>query len=174
MPRKLRWPDGPMCVRCNSKATKIANRFNTIVTHAITSSASPLEQSSTTRTCPFEVVSCRLSDVRSKKGISALQLKRTIKVAYKTAWYLCHRIRAAMQEVNPEPLKGIVEVDETYIGGKRRHVGSGYVGNKTMVLGAIQRGGHVHLHVERRVKKATKKELHEFVRLRLQTKRKES
>src|SRR5439155_5870717 len=102
--------------------------------------------------------------VESKKGMSANQLKRTLGISYKTAWYLCHRIRKALEEVNREMLTGTVECDETYIGGKRRHVGSGYVGNKTMVLGVIQRGGHVHLQVERRAKKATKKELHEFIK----------
>ena len=56
----------------------------------------------------------------AKKGMSALQLKRTLGVAQKTAWYLCHRIRAAMIDPDAKPLSGIVEVDETYIGGKTR------------------------------------------------------
>jgi len=59
--------------------------------------------------------------VNAKKGLSALQLKRDIKVAYKTAWYLNHRIRKAMELIegaNEEPPAGTVEVDETYIGGK--------------------------------------------------------
>jgi transposase-like protein len=99
--------------------------------------------------------------VESKKGMSANQLKRTLKVSYKTAWYLCHRIRKAMAEIPLEPLKGIVEIDETYIGGKRRNVGRGYRDNKTMVLGAMQRGGHAHLRVERRT--PTKKVLREFI-----------
>ena len=85
----------------------------------------------------------------SKKGISANQLKRMLKVSYKTAWYLCHRIRKAMDDANPEPLRNIVEVDETYVGGKRRHVGSGYRGNKTMVLGAIERGGKLQAALAR-------------------------
>ena len=58
--------------------------------------------------------------VESKKGVSANQLKRTIGVSYKTAWYLCHRIRKAMHEAYPIPLKGIVEVDETFVGGKTK------------------------------------------------------
>src|SRR5207302_11451689 len=56
--------------------------------------------------------------VESKKGISANQLKRTLAVSYKTAWYLCHRIRSAMDDVSPELLVGIVVMDVTYIGGK--------------------------------------------------------
>jgi hypothetical protein len=64
----------------------------------------------------------------SKKGMSALQLCRMLGVTYKTAWFLCHRIREAMIEVNPAPIGGegkIVEADTTYIGGreKNKHVG---------------------------------------------------
>ena len=98
----------------------------------------------------------------ARKGVSANQLKRTLGVSYKTAWYLCHRIRKAMKEANPAPLKGTVEVDETYIGGHRRHVGhKAYRANKTMVLGAIERGGNVRLRVERRNDRKT---LHEFIK----------
>ena len=54
-----------------------------------------------------------------KKGISAKQLQRDLGIGgYKTAWYLNHRIREAMQETNPQPLGGIVEIDETYVGGQ--------------------------------------------------------
>ena len=57
----------------------------------------------------------------ARKGMSANQLKRTLSVTYKTAWYLCHRIRHAMAEVQPlEKLDGTVEVDETYVGGRQR------------------------------------------------------
>jgi transposase-like protein len=102
-----------------------------------------------------------------KKGISANQLGRSIKVAYKTAWYLCHRIRKAMTETAPPPVGGVghtVEMDETYVGGHKRHVGSGYVGNKTMVLGALQRGGEIRLRVETKKKRGDKKVLHAFVK----------
>ncbi len=55
----------------------------------------------------------------SKKGISANQLSRSLKISYKTAWYLCHRIRKAMLETGVQPqLTDTVEVDETYVGGK--------------------------------------------------------
>src|SRR5581483_10988874 len=95
----------------------------------------------------------------AKKGMSALQLKRTLGVAQKTAWFLCHRIRAAMTEPDMEPLSGIVEVDETYIGGKRRFpkrpegalvrhgVPLGYrtADGKAMVLGAVERGGKLRV-----------------------------
>lgn len=96
----------------------------------------------------------------SKKGISALQMKRTLDVAYQTAWHLCHRIRAAMRDANCELLRGIVEVDETYIGGKVRGMGRGYRKNKTIAIGAVQRGGKIRLQVIQHANKAT---LHKFI-----------
>ncbi len=87
----------------------------------------------------------------SKKGISAKQLQRTLGVSYKTAWYLGHRVRSAMEEDSPVPLMGIVEIDETYIGGRRRKKSkhdSGR-GHKSMVLGAVERGGDLRLEVRK-------------------------
>lgn len=82
--------------------------------------------------------------VESKKSMSANQLKRTLDISYKTSWYLCHRIRKAMEDANPALLDGIVEVDETYIGGKKRGIGRGnYRPHKTAVIAAVQRGGGV-------------------------------
>jgi transposase-like protein len=81
-----------------------------------------------------------------KKGVSALQLQRNLGLkSYKAAWHLAHRIRFAMQE---EPLAalltGTVEVDETYIGGKR-HGGKCGRGapNKTVVVALVERNGRV-------------------------------
>jgi hypothetical protein len=85
----------------------------------------------------------------SKKGISAQQLSRMLKVTPKTAWFLCHRIRAAMNEPLPELLDGTVEVDETFVGGVRRGKGRGYTGNKAMVIGAVERDGEVRLRIGR-------------------------
>jgi transposase-like protein len=96
----------------------------------------------------------------SKKGISALQMKRTLDVSYETAWYLCHRIRAAMREINSELLRGIVEVDETYVGGKTRGMGRGYKGNKAIVIGAVQRQGKIRLQV---IPDTTKATLHKLL-----------
>ncbi len=102
----------------------------------------------------------------SKKGISANQMKRMLGTSYKTAWYLNHRIRAAMLDESPEPLRGIVEADETYTGNapfmfghrmRGRYVG----GNKTAIIGAVERGGRVRLKVSDRV---DRKALHEFLR----------
>ncbi len=87
--------------------------------------------------------------VESKKGFSANQLKRTLGVSYKTAWYLCHRIRAALNEVDAQLLKGIVEADVTFVGGKVENMGRSYTGSKTVVVGAVQRGGTIRLQVVR-------------------------
>jgi transposase-like protein len=88
----------------------------------------------------------------SKKGMSANQLKRTLGVSYEAAWFLCHRIRSAMID-DGEPLTGTIEADETYVGGKlgefpslkesARHRRD----NKTIVLGAIERGGKLRVRV---------------------------
>src|SRR5438067_170869 len=77
----------------------------------------------------------------SRKGMSANQIKRMMGVSYKTAWYLCHRIRAAMKEAEHK-LGGIVEIDETYIGGKTRQAIKWQ--KKTPVIGIRERGGCLH------------------------------
>jgi transposase-like protein len=89
----------------------------------------------------------------SKKGISAHQLHRTLEVTYKTAWFLCHRIRLAMQITPTGPLGGngkIVEVDETYIGRlEGMPKGRGGSHNKNVVLTLVERGGQSRsFHVE--------------------------
>ena len=100
---------------------------------------------------------------QSKKGMSAHQLHRMLGVTYKTAWYLCHRIREAMgnDPFTGPTLFGVVEVDETLVGGKVKGKGRGYRGNKTWVAGAIERGGQVRLERIPDVKKGT---LQDFIR----------
>ncbi len=74
----------------------------------------------------------------SKKGMSALQLSRMLGLTYRAAWHLCHRIRETMAE-NGQKFTGIVETDETYIGGRRTGHGRGYKGNKAAVLAIVRR-----------------------------------
>ena len=78
----------------------------------------------------------------SKKGISAHQLHRMLGVSYKASWFMCHRIRYSMGQ---EPMKGlldggIVEVDETYIGGKERGgIGTSQYSKKVPVMALGER-----------------------------------
>jgi hypothetical protein len=81
----------------------------------------------------------------AKKGISAKQIERHLGVNYRTAWHLCHRIRAAMQDGGL--LTGEVEADETYLGARKPRKGRPYVkkDKKDVVLGMIERGGKLRL-----------------------------
>ena len=151
---ELAWPDGPRCPRCKSdKLSRVEKRH-------IYDCDSCRYQFSVTAGTIFHDTHLPLAKwfaavylmCESKKSISARQIQRMLPVAsYKTAWYLCHRIRKAMQEANPKPLKGTVEYDETFVGGKTRHMGRGYMGNKTAVMGAIERGGPIRFKVEKHV-----------------------
>lgn len=82
----------------------------------------------------------------AKKGISAKQLERHLGVTYRTAWYLAHRIRKAMTENGGILLSGTVELDETYVGGRKRGIGIKAAKQaKQVVMGAIERGGKLRL-----------------------------
>jgi len=98
--------------------------------------------------------------VESKKSVSANQLSRTLDVAYRTSWFLCYRIRKALS--TPHALMmGIVEIDETWIGGKAKGKGRRYTGNKGLVAGAIERGGAVRMD---RIPDARKITLRQFIK----------
>ena len=127
---RLRWPEGVECPRCKNRnvwwvesrkqftCSECSYQFSVTTGTIFNDSHLPLPA----------VVYGRPVALRSKKGMSALQLKRTIwgidKGSYKTAWYLCHRIRAAMKEAEQPMLDGTVEMDETYVGGKKKGCGS--------------------------------------------------
>jgi transposase-like protein len=159
----LRWPDGITCPRCESKSIR-----NSYTRNQYDCGSCGYQFSITSGTIfhdshlPLQkwFIAVYLM-IESKKGISANQMKRTLDVSYKTAWYLCHRIRDAMTVDNPMPLSKIVEVDETWVGGKRKHVGHGYKGNKVVVAGAAQRGGEVRLEV---IGDRTREVLHNFIK----------
>ena len=164
MLEKLRWPSGVACLRCGSLGVSdIADRnqydcndcryqFSVTAGTIMHDSHLPLHKW-------FLAIYLMCE---SKKGISALQVKRTLDVTYKTAWYLCHRIRQAMgnDPFEGPTLLGIVEVDETLIGGKTRGKGRAYKGNKTWVAGAIQRNGGIRLE---RIPDTRRNTLHGFI-----------
>lgn len=158
---KLRWPNGMACLKCGSTAvTDLPKRdlhqcsdcryqFSVTTDTIMHDSHLPLRK---------WMVAIYLI-VESKKSLSAAQLGRTINVQYKTAWYLAQRIRKALKTPGAL-LSGIIEVDETWIGGKVEGKGKGYTGNKTVVVGAIQRGGEVRMET---APDATRPTLHGFI-----------
>lgn len=160
---RLRWPNGVACTRCGGSKHGYDSKTYRYDCYAcgygFTALAGTIFQD--TKLPLRKWFMAVLLMVEAKKGISANQIKRTLGVSYKTAWYLCHRIRAAMSEATPEPLTGTVEVDETYVGGKVRGKGRGYKGNKTIVAGAVQRDGDVVLQV---VGDNSRQTLHDFIR----------
>jgi transposase-like protein len=169
---KLRWPDGVKCPRCQSDKISRNYKRNQFECepcgyHFSVTSGTIFHDTHLPLTKWFAAT---YLICESRKGMSANQLKRTLHVAYKTAWYLCHRIRAAVADADTSQLVGTIEVDETFIGGKaknmhkkdreRRITGRGTTG-KAMVLAAIQRGGGVRLKVEDRRDRET---LHAFIK----------
>lgn len=155
---KQRWPDGVKCLACDhGKIYRIATRGKTGKPCRLFECADcGLHFSATTGTLfhdshlPLQKWYMAMALMgEAKKGISANQIARHIGIQYKTAWYLCHRIRRAMQELNPTPLGGkgkVVGIDETYLGGRklRKGVQAGR-DNKVTVLGIAERGGRVHM-----------------------------
>jgi transposase-like protein len=165
----LRWPDGPRCPRCgNDSVSRIEKRHQWECNEA-----SCRYQFSVTAGTVFHDSHLPLWKWflgiylvgESKKGISAKQLQRTLGVSYKTAWYLGHRIRSAMEEGSPVPLKGIVEIDETFLGGYRRERpgGGGPHASKQMILGAIERDGEVRFSVRVGPDRKKRESYHDFV-----------
>jgi transposase-like protein len=147
---RLRWPEGVMCPRC--KDTRVSRlkdyaRYECVgCEYQFTVTSGTIFHDSH---MPLPIwFLATLLICEAKKGMSAMQLKRTIwgqhKGSYKTAWYLCHRIRRAMATVERPMLDGTVEMDETYVGGKKR--GRQFQGrrdHKECVIGIRQRSGDV-------------------------------
>ena len=162
---KIRWPHGPTCIRCGLvgvpelpgggiyQCASCCYQFSVTAGTIMHDSHLPLRKW-------FLAIYLMCE---SKKGISANQMMRTLGIgSYRTAWYLCHRIREAMgnDPFTGPTLLGVVEVDETLVGGKAKGRGRAYKGNKTWVAGAIQRGGKIRLERIPNVKRHT---LHEFI-----------
>jgi transposase-like protein len=155
----LRWPYKVACPRCQSvKTSRIYDRAQfdcDSCRYQFSVLAGTIFQDTKLPLATWFAATYLMCE--SRKGISANQMKRMIGGSYKTSWYLCHRIRAAMKEVNPEPLTGTVEMDETYIGG--RVYGKGSQGRSTkhkeVVVGLKQRGGDVRFFHAEDVKSGT-------------------
>lgn len=154
-----RWPNGPYCPHCG-EAEKVTRLAGASTKPGLCICRTCRKKFSVTVGTIFESSHVSLSKwmlafrlmASSKKGVSALQLQRSLDVTYKTAWFMAHRIREAMTETNPGPLGGegkTVEADETYVGGlegnkhaKDRKFTRG-VGQKQAVVSLVERGGEV-------------------------------
>jgi transposase-like protein len=161
---KMRWPNGEIaCVHCGEigrvstiNREKKGNNKRTRIYQCLSCG----KQFSATSGTIFNDTHLPLTKwflaiamiCEAKKGMSALQLQRHLGVNYRTAWHLAHRIREAMQDGSllsgeVTVLTGVVEADETYVGGKVRRKGRPYVkkDKKDVVLGMIERGGKLKL-----------------------------
>ena len=148
------WPDGPRCPHCGT--------FNEATLMHGKSHRAGLYQCNACRE-PFTVTVGTLYErshialhkwlaathlmMASKKGMSALQISRMLGLPYKTAWFMCHRIRESLREAMPEagPQGGknkVVEADETFVGGKAKNR-KGKVPSKEPVIALVERGGKV-------------------------------
>jgi transposase-like protein len=171
-----RWPDGPVCPKCGTQNPyRIERRSKTKnnVTKLYRCRECRKDYTATVGSI-FEDSKIPLQKwfaaiylmAASKKGMSAHQLHRQLEITYKSAWFMCHRIREAMKDKSFEPLRGVIEADETYVGGKLRghakHRAAQNVaatGNpraaslkeayarKTPVFGIVERGGRVRTQV---------------------------
>jgi len=165
----LRWPAGAYCPRCHCNSVSRIEKRNqwecndTSCRYQFSVTAGTVFHDSHLPLWKWFLAIYLIGE--SKKGISAKQLQRTLGVSYKTAWYLGHRIRSAMEEDQPVPLEGIVEMDETFIGGKshERPGSKGPHENKAMVMGAVERGGEVRLMLQARPDRKTRRAYHDFV-----------
>lgn len=149
---RLRWPNGPLCAKCGGKefarvqgresiqrCTGCQTQVSVMAGTVFNDSHLPLQK--------WFLATFILT--QSKKGVSACQIQRMLGIGgYKTAWYLCHRIRSAMVESQRGKLDGTVEMDETYIGGKTHNVMGkswrrGNAHTKEVVIGIRKRNGEL-------------------------------
>lgn len=154
----LRWSNGPICPRCEGTS------HSYLTTRRLWKCKACKKQFSVKVGTIFEDSPLGLDKwlpsvwliANSKNGVSSHELGRALGVTQKSAWFMLHRIRLAMQTSSFEKFKGTVEVDETFIGGKARNMhkserarkihGTGGM-DKTMVVGTLNRGGQVRAAV---------------------------
>jgi len=140
----LRWKDGVRCPKCNGA------KISSILKRDQFDCDSCRYQFSVTAGTIFHDTHLPLTKwflavfliCQSRKGMSANQLKRMLRINYRTAWYLCHRIRHAVEQATEPKMDGICEVDETYVGGKK--IGRGVWAGKNakeVVIGIREREG---------------------------------
>jgi transposase-like protein len=163
---KLRWPDGPVCPRCGGtehsylktrrvwKCKSCKRQFSVKVGSIFEDSAIPLDK----------WLAAMWMIANSKNGVSSHEMARSLGITQKSAWFLLHRVRLAMQTGTFEKLDGEIEVDETFIGGKagnmhkdvraRKITGTGGK-DKAIVAGVLQRGGEVRAVVVSDTRRAT-------------------
>ena len=115
---KMRWPNGPKCPKCSADAWRLTKRFlyecSTCHHQFPALIGTIFEKTHLPLSLWFKVIYL-MSE--SKKGMSACQIKRMFGIHYRSAWYLCHRVRTAMKTSDlAEKLMGVLEVDETYVG----------------------------------------------------------
>lgn len=153
----LRWPNGPACPHCQSTKVYRIRKRKQFKCGGCGKQFSPLAGTifNDSHLLLSKWFLATYAMCESKKGISALQLKRMLGTSYKTAWYLCHRIRAAMANGHQRQLTGEVEIDETYIGARKAGPpGRGALG-KVAVIGMVERGGEMRLAAVSDVRRET-------------------
>ncbi len=151
----LHWPNGPVCPHCGNcdaaRITKLAGKSTRPGVHKCKGCAKPFTVTVGTifedSKIPLNkwLLAFRLLS-GGKKGMSAHELHRALGITYKSAWFLCHRIREAMDGADGNgPLGGpneVVEADETYVGGKAKNRAFRDPAPKKAVVALVTRAGH--------------------------------
>jgi transposase-like protein len=167
----IHWPNGPICPHCKNADAKliynVTDNKDKKIREGLRHCVKCSKQFTATIGTIFEDSHIPLRKwliawymvCSSKKGISSLQLQRNLGLgSYRTALFMTHRIRYALQETeHPDKLEGTVEVDETYIGGRRKGAGRGSLEGKVPVVALVQRGGKVRSQTMKRITSKTLK-----------------
>jgi transposase-like protein len=141
---RLRWPRGPECLRCKGPAVRLDTEKELFYCkecdYQFTVTSGTIFNDSHLPLTKWFLTTHLLCE--AKKGMSAHQVHRTVGMSYKTAWYLCHRIRHAMAQTEKPMLDGKVEIDTTYLGRKNKNKGwIAWNDNKEVVVGIRKRNG---------------------------------